>query len=96
MVDSTATCRVLGVRVLAAGGRVAREDSAQLPQCQRVAPRAQSARRHGAQRIETLADDVDPVLPGQAQPHIGLRAWPWAAEVEPFSTRRCQAAMSGR
>ena len=49
----------------------------------------------GAERVQPLADDVDPVLVGEAQAQVGRGASPSATELEPFSTVRCQVGMSG-
>ena len=41
------------------------------PQRERVAARTQPTGGHRAQRVQTLADDVDPVLVGEAQAQVG-------------------------
>ena len=48
----------------------AREDLAQPPQRERVAARAQPAGGDRAQRVQALADDVHPVLVGDAQAQV--------------------------
>ena len=48
-----------------------REDLAEARERERVAARAQPAGGHRAQRVQSLADDVHPVLVGEAQAQVG-------------------------
>ena len=71
-------------------------DLHQLAQRQRVAARAQPAGGERAARVQALADDVDPVLVGDAQPQVRASApRPRRPCSSRCSTVRCQVGTSG-